>query len=290
MKHHTRNRAKTFRAALPALGMLLLAATGARAQVTGVPIFETVYSTQTGSTVTPTGYNFDARVFETKTTDVGTATLTYPGPGSPGTYSLVAGSNPPFLDYGPPGSATLAALSAAFPMGSYVTRYSGGLAGTGTVTTNFTQTAFAGSTPTFSAGTVTGLTGLNAAQSFTVNFNPFVTGAVANESDLFFNIYNTATGANVLGDEFQPSTLTSFSVPANTLMPGTSYYAQLDFSNRINSTDANGIGNGLGFDRVTTLNFTTAAPVPEASTPVSLSLLLALGLGGIIVAKRRRKA
>jgi len=34
----------------------------------------------------------------------------------------------------------------------------------------------------------------------------------------------------------------------------------------------------------------TAAPVPEASTTASLGLLLALGLGGLVIAKRRRKA
>ena len=34
----------------------------------------------------------------------------------------------------------------------------------------------------------------------------------------------------------------------------------------------------------------TAAPVPEGSTTVSLGLLLALGMGGLVVAGKRRKA
>ena len=286
-RNDTRNPSQLFRAALPALGLLLLTTPALRAQVTSVPIFETAYTQQTGpTTVTSTGFAFDARIFETNPGDVGTATLTYPGPGSPGTYSAATGT-PPVLDFNSGLLATQAALNTAFPLGTYTTRYTGGTVGTGTVTTAFTQTAFAGSTPTFT--NFSGFQNLNAAQSFTASFNSFVTGSVANESDIFFNIYNATTNANVFGDEFQPSNLTSFSVPANTLMPGTAYYAQLDFSNRINSTNANGIGNDLGFDRTTTLNFTTAAPVPEASTTVSLGLLLALGLGGVVVAGKRKK-
>ena len=280
-----------FRAALPALGLLLLTAPGARAQVTGVPLFETIYTQQTGpTTVAGTGFRFDARIFEATAADVATATLTYPGPGSPGTYSLVAGSNPPFLDFDSGSLATQAALDAAFPLGTYTTSGSGGLAGPGTVTTHFTQTAFASSTPTFSANTFNGFQSLNAAQAFTASFNPYVVGPVANASFEFFNIYNATTGANVLGYEFQPATTTAFGVPANALMPGTAYYVQLDFSNRIDSTNAGGIYNGMGFDRVTSLNFTTAPAVPEASTTVSLGLLLALGMGGLVVAGRRRKA
>ena len=37
-------------------------------------------------------------------------------------------------------------------------------------------------------------------------------------------------------------------------------------------------------------DLTFKAPVPEASTPVSLGLLLALGLGGLVLARRRRKS
>ena len=37
------------------------------------------------------------------------------------------------------------------------------------------------------------------------------------------------------------------------------------------------------------LNGTPSAPVPEASTTVSLGLLLMLGLGAMVVAAKRRK-
>lgn len=46
-------------------------------------------------------------------------------------------------------------------------------------------------------------------------------------------------------------------------------------------------GNNHAFELI---NNSDSAPVPEASTTVSMSLLLALGLGGFVVATRRRRA
>ena len=45
-----------------------------------------------------------------------------------------------------------------------------------------------------------------------------------------------------------------------------------------------------GSDLAFRADFGSAAPVPEASTTVSLGLLLALGVGGLVIAARRRKA
>ena len=42
--------------------------------------------------------------------------------------------------------------------------------------------------------------------------------------------------------------------------------------------------------RLDDVSVADAGPVPEASTTVSLGLLLALGLGGLVVAGKRRKA
>ena len=50
----------------------------------------------------------------------------------------------------------------------------------------------------------------------------------------------------------------------------------------------NDFGNGA--DLAFTANFAPSAPVPEASTTVSLGLLLALGLGGLVIAAKRKKA
>jgi len=51
---------------------------------------------------------------------------------------------------------------------------------------------------------------------------------------------------------------------------------------------ANTASDQVNFDAVSLTQ--TPAPMPEASTTVSLGLLLALGMGGLVVAGRRRKA
>lgn len=49
-------------------------------------------------------------------------------------------------------------------------------------------------------------------------------------------------------------------------------------------------GPGFTNSPAPTLSLNTSAPVPEASTTASFGLLLALGLGGIVVARRRKQA
>ncbi len=72
------------------------------------------------------------------------------------------------------------------------------------------------------------------------------------------------------------------------IVPGSSFY--LDNASGISDTGfitglgSDGNGNQYGF-LLTPIN----APVPEASTTVSLGLLLALGMGGMVVAARRKK-
>ncbi len=57
------------------------------------------------------------------------------------------------------------------------------------------------------------------------------------------------------------------------------------------STLGTPLNNTSGNWRFDNVNFSgTPAPVPEASTPVSLGLLLALGLAGLVVAAKRKKA
>ena len=53
--------------------------------------------------------------------------------------------------------------------------------------------------------------------------------------------------------------------------------------------DAAGHGQGRPGEGDVTLDLTFAPAVPEASTTVSLGLLLALGMGGLVVANRRKK-
>jgi len=58
------------------------------------------------------------------------------------------------------------------------------------------------------------------------------------------------------------------------------------------SNPAGGLFNFTGGTPVANFgwSFTVATPAPEASTTVSFGLLLALGMGGLIVASKRKKA
>lgn len=79
-------------------------------------------------------------------------------------------------------------------------------------------------------------------------------------------------------------TFTMFNVLAGSASTLGSYIGQFTVQG---NTDSAGAANDL-----VTQNFqlNVNAPVPEASTTVSFGLLLALGMGGVVVAARRKKA
>lgn len=256
----------------------------AHAQVTGVPLFFTNSYQQTGpGTPTYNGSSFDARIFETNPGDVVTAALTYPGPGSPGTFTQASYSTT-ILEYGL-NEPTMTALQTAFPFGTYTVNSSGGTVGPGSVNVNYMQNAFASNVPELTPLSYSSLQGLDSSQSFTFNFNADAPDPASNDNFVFVDIYDATTGALAFGDNFQPSTTTSEFLPANTLAPNTSYNLQMIFSNRINS-NSNSIETDLGFDQATISGFTTA-PVPETTSLVSLGLLLVMGAGGLALTVRR---
>ena len=74
-----------------------------------------------------------------------------------------------------------------------------------------------------------------------------------------------------------------------TFLGAFSNYTEYGITGNLRSGD---VVNATYFDYGGTLEFNNATPpvVPEASTTVSLGLLLALGLGGLVVAAKRKKA
>ncbi len=105
------------------------------------------------------------------------------------------------------------------------------------VTVNQTGTAYATSIPYLTD--FTGLQGLNPATPFTVTWDSFTgalggtcAGSATTCSFVFFDIFRNSDASLVFGADFQSSSSTSVTIPANTLSPLTSYSFQLIFSNR----------------------------------------------------------
>lgn len=109
---------------------------------------------------------------------------------------------------------------------------------------------------------------------------PTATNTVALDDTPFFN--SVLAGASLASGASQ--TFTLFNIFAGTASTPGSYLGYFTIQG---NTDPNGAANDL-----VTQNFqaTVNSPVPEASTTVSLGLLLALGVGGALIASRKKKA
>ncbi len=97
----------------------------------------------------------------------------------------------------------------------------------------------------------------------------------------YFNFVGTSLGAG------QSQTFTLFNVAAGTAATTGTYQG---FFTIQGSTDPSGDPIDLATQNFQTIVTPGVAPVPEASTLVSLGLMLALGMGGTVVAARKRKA
>jgi hypothetical protein len=255
-------------AVLFALGATTLPAV---AQVDNYVLFKSIYNQQTSPSAFSTYLTaFDVRLFEAAAGDATTATLTYPGTGSPEDIPISTYSTSTFDANST--LSTQAAMDAAFPVGTYTANWTAGTFGPGSASIDYTEDAYADDTPLFDPSTFADLGSENAGQPITLDWNSFVTGSVADSSFVFLNIYNAGTDATVFSDTFLPATTTSLTIPADTLQPGTDYLASLDFSNRI-SGSSNGIPTTFGFDRVTEAALDTTAPEP-GSLPLAVSAVL----------------
>ena len=281
------------------LASVLLFPAAASAQVTDYNIFEEDFLTQSGpGTVTsnPNGWTFTANLTTATSNTDDSVSVTAPT----GTLYVMdttsPGSSPATYTY-QQGFATQSAMEAVFPIAPGTQQYTFGLfsssLGQDQGTLSFPPVpTYPSAIPSFT--NYAAMQSMNAAQNFTFTFSGFNVVTGLSEQDLFLDIYNAATNAEVFNDDFLSPTTTSVTLTGNTLQAGTQYYAVLDYSNRLDTGDF-GFGDlngdaGAGFPTVFAgLDYNTAAffttdsvAVPE---PGTIPMFLA-GVGLLVLGRR----
>ncbi|HEY4312274.1 MAG TPA: PEP-CTERM sorting domain-containing protein [Pirellulales bacterium] len=182
-------------------------------------------------------------------------------PLSPMPLGLVAPGNLRFSQL----YASAAARDVDFPAGtSYDYQVTDGPVGPVDAVLNVpVKDLFAPQVPYFTGTTYDQLQGLNPTNDFTLPFNGYATPDGINTPLIFIGINRVSDGQSVYGNS-GPSTSTSFTIPGNTLEPGTQYDVSLVYSARIDTARAGfgGATSEVGFDLHTDLIFTTAVPEP----------------------------
>jgi len=177
--------------------------------------------------------------------------------------------------------ASLCTLGAAHPAAAQNLSYTlsgvtfaDGASASGSFSYNFTTSTFGAFDVTTTNGLADGLLGTHYLPPPSTGF------ALSNFAFEFFSGPNVFLVLNTIGPDNVPGVLL--------LQPGTSSGPrQLTASGEFAPTVA-----GSTASRVISAGslIATAAPIPEASTTVSFGLLLALGLGGLVIAAKRKKA
>ncbi|MGI4788802.1 MAG: hypothetical protein ACRYFS_08125 [Janthinobacterium lividum] len=94
------------------------------------------------------------------------------------------------------------------------------------------------------------------------------------------------TGVQLDGETITLSDGSVISIPNPGLTGGCQFLGFTDPGKTITSVTINPYGDAIGVDDI---QYVTN-PVPEASTTVSFGLLLALGMGGVVITARKKKA
>jgi hypothetical protein len=262
------------------LAIVIAGSATANAQLTFVGTFRNlVYGQSSPGSAAFVGAFFSADANFTLPGQYTAANLTYPVlPSGATTIPLSAVSPTDFATS--QGFTTQAAMDAAFPMGTYTFDVTGGSEPSQMVDVDYNIDAYTADIPLLSDTSFGALIGLDTkSSSLTLAFNAFTPAEPATVAFTFFSI----GGSQSCG--FLDPSATSCTIDPSALAPGTTYTWELDFSDRIETPQGDGLVTYTDFDVRTDGVFTTAAAAaPEASTWA----MILTGFAGLAFAARRR--
>jgi hypothetical protein len=236
--------------------------------------FQTYSQTTSAAPISPSYFDQDFSLFVTPGT-FSSASLSYPGPGSP----ITLPSSGPNLFYANFTFATLSAMNAAFPLGTYdFTASNSG--GSQTVSAAYTADYFTTDIPALTPATFDSLQNVNPTQAFTLSFNSFTPGG-GNYAASFFFLFDETAGSYVFIDSFLAPTITSLVIPADIMAPNHEYFWTLQHESAV-------INGATEVDSTLATNGTfTAGPVPEPPTARPLAVVI-IALVGLLYSQSRR--
>lgn len=234
-----------------------------------------------GNQLTLTGYRFMSNLAVVPGHGFETASWSIPG----GETIVLPLNDVGFgFDYHSELFATQEQMDQRFPAGAHVYTLSG-LGQSESVTLNAAVGPYPDSFPYLTGSTFSDLQGMEAGNAFDFHISPIGTPAPGTEQTITFFVDDVLTGETRFssGGLAAPS-VTTLTMPANTLQAGRTYQFQFYLGNRVDLTADNAAGASQGFTLLTTGEFTTAVPEPE-----TVGLMLA-GLGFLGAVRRRRTA
>jgi len=146
-----------------------------------------------------------------------------------------------------------ASMLEAFPSGDYLVGISDGTLGSQVGEISRAEPSYwCEEIPAFTGSCFDAMQSVDSSIDFNAEFNTFAAPAPANLSVTFLSILDSSF--TVVFNEFFPSTDSTRTIPAGTLLPGQTYRAVLFFSSRVElpSIDFGGSTSIAAFDRVTT--------------------------------------
>jgi hypothetical protein len=280
-----------YKSVIAASLLVLMPLASAQAGIVGVNIFNNISYNQTSALppAVPAGYYFQMGINIAADTDFDSASVTYPGSGSPLALTKYTNVCAACAEYfgGSLFYTNRSGLQAAYPFGTYTFTANNSITGTSqTAPLVYSQDLFTSTIPALDAASYTALQGMDSSQTISIAFNTQVANPLAPTQFTFFTIYDLVDNSVAFSASFLNPSISSLSLNGMTLQANRNYSYELIFDNRTLSAfdPVSRTFSEQSFGARTNGRFRTAAAVvPE---PASITLFGA-GIVGLFAARRK---